>query len=265
MIPGHAITQWALDHPWSSSRQIEQDLLLSRAICAIASHPIVGRELVFRGGTALHKLHLSRPLRYSEDLDYVRTSGGGIGEIMKALTQIGKDLGFSVKTRMGEHPKVYWITTDMAGVPLRIKVEINTHERSSALPLTRLPFVVESIWWRGSAEVLTFQPAELFATKVRALYQRSKGRDLFDLWLGMTQTIIRAHAVIAAFGPYKPDGLTSASAISNLEAKVKSASFRRDTELLIDTTAVEYDVDAAAKLVAESLLSLLDTSVDTQG
>jgi len=34
--------------------------------------------------------------------------------------------------------------------------------------------------------VLTFEPAELVATKLRALYQRRMGRDLFDLWLALT-------------------------------------------------------------------------------
>ncbi len=40
--------------------------------------------------------------------------------------------------------------------------------------------------FRRDCEVTTFQQEELLATKVRALYQRRKGRDLFDLWLGLT-------------------------------------------------------------------------------
>ncbi|MDR0593071.1 MAG: nucleotidyl transferase AbiEii/AbiGii toxin family protein [Bifidobacteriaceae bacterium] len=77
MIPGNAITHWATAHAWSSLEQVEQDLVLSRAICLIAGHPYLRGELTFRGGTALHKLHLPRPRRYSEDLDYVRSTAGG--------------------------------------------------------------------------------------------------------------------------------------------------------------------------------------------
>lgn len=68
MIPADAITAWSVTHPWPTREQVEQDLLLSRAICAIARDDYLGDELVFRGGTALHKLHLDPPVRYSEDL-----------------------------------------------------------------------------------------------------------------------------------------------------------------------------------------------------
>lgn len=40
---------------------------------------------------------------------------------------------------------------------------------------------VDTEWWSGGADLLTFQPVELIATKFRALAQRSKGRDLNDL------------------------------------------------------------------------------------
>ncbi|MGC4154636.1 MAG: nucleotidyl transferase AbiEii/AbiGii toxin family protein [Propionicimonas sp.] len=68
MIPANAITAWGTNHAWSTREQVEQDLLLSRAICVIAADDYLHRGLVFRGGTALHKLHLNHPYRYSEDL-----------------------------------------------------------------------------------------------------------------------------------------------------------------------------------------------------
>ncbi len=161
MIPANAITAWGVQRPWPTPEQIEQDLLLSRAICAIAGDEYLGEELVFRGGTALHKLHLEQPFRYSEDLDYVRRTAGGIVPLTQALTLLGESLGFKVNTRISEHPKVFWRATAGSGVPLRIKIEVNTHERSPALPLLHHEHRVESSWWTGSAAVLTFQPAEL--------------------------------------------------------------------------------------------------------
>jgi predicted nucleotidyltransferase component of viral defense system len=257
MLSVNDIAAWGITHPWASADQVEQDLLLSRAICAIATDPYLGGELLFRGGTALHKLHLPKALRYSEDLDYVRTTAGGIAQLTGTLLDLGRDLGFQVKSRISEHPKVYWRTTSQAGNPIRIKVEVNTHERSPALPTVRVPFEVGSPWWSGAVEVPTFELPELIATKLRALYQRSKGRDLFDLWLALTQTSLDPADVLAAFGPYRPAGYTAKVAITNLNAKLANADFRHDIDELAAQPPVTYDPDTAAALVRDELLSRL--------
>jgi predicted nucleotidyltransferase component of viral defense system len=62
------LNEWSSRAPWPQQVQIEQDLLLSRLIVEIAQHELLGGELTFRGGTCLHKLHLPKQLRYSEDL-----------------------------------------------------------------------------------------------------------------------------------------------------------------------------------------------------
>ncbi|MDR0837393.1 MAG: nucleotidyl transferase AbiEii/AbiGii toxin family protein [Propionibacteriaceae bacterium] len=258
MIPAQYVTAWGARHPWPEQSQIEQDLLLSRAICAIASHPILGEELVFRGGTAFHKLHMPAPLRYSEDLDYVRATASGIGPLLTALRQVGEAIGFRTNSQVGAHPKVLWRTTTDDGVPLRIKIEMNTHERSPALPHIRVPFRVESSWWSNAAEVLSFQPPELVATKIRALYQRSKGRDLFDMWLALRQLNIDPSAILDAFTPYRPEGLTAVLAIANLDAKTKDSQFRDDITRLATRVPADYDIDTAAALVTDTLLSRLD-------
>lgn len=85
MIPFAQITQWRQMAPWVDDIQVEQDLILSRAIVAIFSDPFLVQELAFRGGTALHKLFFSPAARYSEDIDLVRTSKGSIKEIIDAL------------------------------------------------------------------------------------------------------------------------------------------------------------------------------------
>jgi len=259
MIPRRHLTAWALTHPWPSPVQIEQDLLLTRAICAIADHPFLGEELVFRGGTAMHKLHLPEPLRYSEDLDYVRRTASAIGPTLTALRTVGDDLGFQTSSRVGTHPKVLWRTTSDDGVPIRIKIEINTQERSPALPLIHLPFTPETTWWSSSTQVQTFQPPELVATKIRALFQRSKGRDLFDLWLALTQMELDPDAILGAFVPYRPEGMSARAAIANLERKVVDHQFCTDLALLLTNPPDDYSVDKAAALVTDRLLALLDT------
>nr|WP_246400800.1 nucleotidyl transferase AbiEii/AbiGii toxin family protein [Jiangella mangrovi] len=232
--------------------------MLSRAICAIATDTYLGEELVFRGGTAFHKLHVGAAYRYSEDLDYVRSSSGGIREMTRALTDLGETLGFEVRTRITQHPKVLWRTTSTEGTRIRIKIEVNTHERSPARPHHRLVHRVDSPWWTGEAEVLTFHTAELVATKIRALYQRSKGRDLFDLWLALVELEIPADEILDAFAPYRPDGLTSAKAIANLRAKLADRSFQVDLEPLMVRRPDGYDLTSATELIIDRLLIRLD-------
>ncbi|MGH7870171.1 MAG: nucleotidyl transferase AbiEii/AbiGii toxin family protein [Candidatus Dormibacteraceae bacterium] len=257
MIPNPAITEWGNVRPWPTRTQIEQDLLLSRLIIEIANHPYLGEELIFRGGTCLHKLHLEKPRRYSEDLDYVRSTAGGIQPFTKALCDLGKQLGFEINTRISQHPKVYFRTMSSDGVRIRIKVEANTYERSSAEPIITAPFAVSSQWFEGGAQVRTFTTAELMATKVRALYQRKKGRDLFDLWLAMTEMQLEAKQIIAAFAPYRPVGLTTVTATQNLQRKVIDEEFCNDLFPLVNSWPPRYSVEIAANLVISKVFSLL--------
>lgn len=155
MIPRNDIVGWGVDHPWPEFDQIEQDLLLSKAICEISNDNLLGDELALRGGTALHKLFMPNPFRYSEDLDYVRTKEGGIGEIMTRLTELGEDLGFSVKTRMGKFPKVLWRFNSESGLPAKIKIEINTYERSPVRGFNYIEHSVESPYYSGDTKVRT--------------------------------------------------------------------------------------------------------------
>lgn len=104
----------------------------------------------------------------------------------------------------------------------------------------------------------TFDPAELVATKIRALYQRSKGRDLFDLWLALQHLHLQPGGILAAFGPYSPDGLTAARSRENLARKLLDPVFRADLDPLVSTWPDGYDVDGAATLVTAQLLDRLD-------
>ena len=85
MIPRAHITAWRAHAPWSTDAQVERDLIVSRAIVEVFSDPLLSGRVAFRGGTALHKLYLTPPVRYSEDIDLVQVEGGPIGDIMTAL------------------------------------------------------------------------------------------------------------------------------------------------------------------------------------
>ncbi len=106
MIPAQNIIAWGNNVPWAEQRQVEQDLIISRAIVAIFSAPLLSAELRFRGGTALNKLHFVVPMRYSEDIDLARTSNGPIATKLRALLQRDKsrDL-FDLAHALDEFPQ----------------------------------------------------------------------------------------------------------------------------------------------------------------
>ena len=255
MIPRNDIVDWSAEHPWPEFEQVEQDLLLSKAICEISNDPLLGEELALRGGTALHKLFMPMPLIYSEDLDYVRIKEGGIGEIMTRLTSLGEELGFSVKTRMGMFPKVLWRFTSENGIPSRLKIEINTYERKPICGFTYMDHEVESPYYRGNAHVRTFEVEELIATKIRALYQKSKGRDLYDIWLSLKILGADEAKIIDIFPAYEPENIRVDDIISNLEEKLSDKMFLGDVQKLIRDDAPEYDALSAGEFVIDKLIS----------
>jgi Nucleotidyl transferase AbiEii toxin, Type IV TA system len=253
------IAHWRTQVPWTTPENVEQDLVLSRLIIEFANHPLLGQDLVFRGGTCFHKLWLDRPWRYSEDLDYVRRSDGGVGDVLDAIREVAQRVGFDdVRTEIGRHPKARLRSTFLSGQRLQIKVEMNTFERSPARPTISRAFTVASPWFQGTAEVPTFAIEELSATKIRALFQRSKGRDLFDLWLAIEHAGVSPTAIAQCFGPYRPDGWTIARAHDNLTAKLQDQTFMTDLELLVAEWPSGYRIETGEQ-TARAVLNAIET------
>ena len=82
MIPRDNITEWPARAPWVQAFQLGQDLVSSRAVAEIFAHPLRRSSLAFRGGTALYKLYIAPPERYSEDIGLVRVNAEPIGPVM---------------------------------------------------------------------------------------------------------------------------------------------------------------------------------------
>jgi len=85
MIPRDYITTWRSEAPWVQDFQVEQDLVISKALVDIFSEPVLREALAFRGGTALYKLFLKPPLRYSEDIDLVQIRAGPATPLFSAM------------------------------------------------------------------------------------------------------------------------------------------------------------------------------------
>ena len=184
MIPAQNIVAWGNVVPWADQRQIEQDLIICRALVEIFSDDMLRDALRIRGGTALNKLHFPAPLRYSEDIDLVRTSAGPIGPILDRLRVVLEPwLGRAQFDQSPVAPKFRFRVEaeDTGGVPIRLKIEINTREIEAFDGPMALPLEIVNPWFSGKAAIQTFSREEMLATKLRALLQRDKGRDLYDL------------------------------------------------------------------------------------
>jgi predicted nucleotidyltransferase component of viral defense system len=144
-------------------------------------------------------------------------------------------------------------------VPLRLKVEINTREHFSVLGYQEYPFSIESRWYSGTCTLKTYGLDELLGTKLRALYQRRKGRDLFDLWLGLTDGKANPLKVVKIFRKYmKEEGLkvSQREYRENLARKMTTRSFLADTDNLL-RPGIAYLPQEAYQLVDQKVLQLL--------
>ena len=56
MISAAYIKEWRRAAPWQKNDQVEQDLIISRALVEIFNQSVLAENLAFRGGTALYKL-----------------------------------------------------------------------------------------------------------------------------------------------------------------------------------------------------------------
>lgn len=262
MIPAAFITEWRAHAPWSSLEKTEQDLMISRALVEIFSDPALAGQMAFRGGTALHKIHLPPAARYSEDIDLVQSRPGPIGPVFDALrVRLEPWLG---KPKRDQGPGVVTLTykvqsQGMPPLPLRLKVEINSREHFDVLGIEKRVFSVESRWFTGHCDIPTYRLEELLGTKLRALYQRRKGRDLFDIWHGLTQGHADAAGIADCFRKYMEHGghrVTAPMFRPNLEAKLSDAGFLSDTGDLL-RAGIHYNAAEAYTLVDRELLSLL--------
>lgn len=259
MIPRANITAWRARAPWPSNEQVEQDLALSRALVAMFSHEAVSDQVVFRGGTALHKLFFGTAGRCSEDIDLVQRDPGPIGGLIEAIREtLDPWLGSPRwKQGKGRFTLLYRFETTFAPVSImRLKIEINTREHFSVLGIGRRPFAVDNPWFGGTAMLPVYHLDELLGTKMRALYQRKKGRDLYDLWLALGSGEPDRNRIVECFRRYlEHDGVVVSRAEfeANLAAKLRSSVFLEDIRPLIPID-VKYDPFAAAEIVQNELI-----------
>jgi predicted nucleotidyltransferase component of viral defense system len=262
MIPITDIRAWGNVVPWKNVEQIEQDLVISRSLVEIYSNKLLTEKLAFRGGTALHKLYFSAQPRYSEDIDLVQKNEGPIKDIITglrtALTFLGEP---KVKQKANNNTLIFRFDSEnITPVPLRLKVEVNSREHFSVLGYHESNYSIDTRWFNGTTKIQTYKLEELLGTKLRALYQRKKGRDLYDLYKAFILSNPNSEDVLTCFASYmafnKTKLPTRKQFVNNLKEKLLDKVFIGDTVSLL-RPGENYNHEEAFEIVLGNLLEKL--------
>jgi predicted nucleotidyltransferase component of viral defense system len=263
--------------PWPSLRQVEQDLLLCRAVAAIFNDAFLKLQVAMRGGTLLHKVQLAPAARFSEDIDLVACGDRPEDHIRKALRRVLSGVlgtpkasvwdAIALTVRNVVRPsRVLRMTyglpsVSVPGAVLEVKIEVNVTERFSHRPLLGIPFEFP---FRGkviSTRINGYDIHEMLGTKLRALFQRRRGRDLFDLYWALEHSIppVDPALVIESFLHYlRKEGTVAGRQdfIDSLDVHLADPGFRSDTDNLL-RKGIDYDSRQAGRDIQTRLLSLL--------
>jgi predicted nucleotidyltransferase component of viral defense system len=264
--------------PWPAHHQVEQDLLLCRAMVALFNDPFLSTQIAMRGGTVLHKVHLAPASRYSEDIDLVAVADRPAEHLAAAIKRVLHDV-------LGGHQRSSWKQLKLAirnlarpsrilrvtyavpsvmepGRTLILVVEANVTERTPHRPVIDLPFSVPFREATIATTIRSFDVHEMLGTKMRALFQRRRGRDLFDLYWALTApgaVPIEADQVVASFLHYmQAEGteVRRAAFLAELDIRLADRGFCSDMEPLL-RTGLLYDPQTAGRLVRNQLIMRL--------
>ena len=141
----------------------------------------------------------------------------------------------------------------------KLKIEINTTEHFQVLPLKTIPFSMDSNWFNGKTDIVTYEINELMATKLRALYQRRKGRDFFDIWYVADNELVNLDQVFNIFAKYCAYNnikISREEFIKNLEQKKDHRDFHMDMSVLLPST-LHWNFEEAYQFVVDKVISKL--------
>jgi len=230
-----------------------------------------------RGGTLLHKVHLAPPARYSEDIDLVVVGSRPAEHFRRAIRRVLETVLSMPKASMWDMvtlairntvkpSRVLQMTYSVRSImepgrSLDIVVEANVTERKPHRSVVEMPF---SFPFRGEniqTKIKGYDIHEMLGTKMRAMFQRRRGRDLFDLYWALTRSDspIDPSAVIESFQHYMAQEGTRAKRsefVAVLERHLEDRGFCSDTESLLHN-GISYDPQVAGKLVIADLLHRL--------
>ena len=148
--------------------------------------------LVLKGGTGIRKIYFS-DYRFSDDLDFTLLEDKGIDELTKEVEEsinlcrdesgisFAEDLNV-IENENGFKIDIYFQITQRGRSRTKIKVDITKPDNERIL----LPIKVKNVIHLYSDDLITeiksYSLKEVIAEKIRSIFQRTRPRDLYDLW-----------------------------------------------------------------------------------
>jgi predicted nucleotidyltransferase component of viral defense system len=225
--------------PWAAQYQVEQDLLLCRAMVALFDDAFLGGQIAMRGGTLLHKVHLAPAARYSEDIDLVVVGTRPEEHIRRAIRRVLLEVLGTPKTSVWESLKLalrntvkpsrvlrmtYSLPSIMEpGRRLDIVVEANVTERKPHRSVVEIPFEFPFRNTSVQTRIKGYDIHEMLGTKMRAMFQRRRGRDLFDLYWALTKSTNPVNPSAPPTPPKIKSSLPTTSVGSTINARPPAA------------------------------------------
>lgn len=225
---------------------LEKVIHLIHILNHFAEDPYLKNRFVLKGGTALNLFYFNYPrLSVDIDINYIGSIERNImrqerEQVESAIEKIIFNEKYTFKSKPSDHAGGKWFIRYNSddGFPLKLKIEINSREHFSILGFLDQPFVSHSSWASGSTVIRTFYIEELMGTKLRALYQRRKGRDLYDLYLALTTLEkLDPSKIVHCFHEYMKFGghpISKKLFIKNMEEKLKNTAYEKISHLLIN-------------------------------
>jgi predicted nucleotidyltransferase component of viral defense system len=166
-----------------------------------------GDNLLFKGGTALSKLYFPETWRYSEDLDFgvegeYRGSEAELGDVLEDAAR-ASGIDFEVTKHRELQKEAY--PTHYVDIDIQYTAVLG-HKNTTSLDVMideHVAFTPET--HRHSYEDVpefelnAYSLEEIFAEKLRALYQRSQARDYYDLYRMITEADVDDSVIRPAF------------------------------------------------------------------
>ena len=195
MIPRTALQ--ARVHEWGLTEEVvEKDYVLGWLLAGIGAHPVLGSTWVFKGGTCLKKCYLET-YRFSEDLDFTVLEGGPLAPddvvpvLLEMLDSVEQASGLHLTGRApvvklrphgrSAEGRIYYRGPRGAPGEARVKLDLTYDELVAEPPVVRVVTHAYEDQLSSPATVVCYSFAEVFAEKLRALGQRTRPRDLYDV------------------------------------------------------------------------------------
>jgi predicted nucleotidyltransferase component of viral defense system len=187
LIPGYEFREKARENgvPVSS---IERDYAQNRLLDALSGKI----KMALKGGTGIRKVYMEG-YRFSDDLDFtlmeVYTQDEVNNVLGRALKNVKEQSGVSFledfklqRVKNGFTASTYFRILRTSGNPLRIKLDLTAPSSEIILLEPWMREIIHPYSDKLRSEILSYRLEEVLSEKIRALFERTRPRDLYDVW-----------------------------------------------------------------------------------